>query len=200
MDSSDVALALATGADAVGMIFADSPRRISLDALREIGRDLPEGLEAVGVFVDPTAEEVDAALAVLPRMTLQFSGNESPEFVARYGARSIKAIHVDAEAGGDALAEACARYPGVRVLFDTKAAGLAGGTGIVFDWDQVLHIAKTRDVVMAGGLNPDNVGACVRAVRPFGVDVRSGIESSGGFKDPEMMGAFRDAVRAADAS
>jgi phosphoribosylanthranilate isomerase len=195
----DVAMAIDAGADAVGFIFARSPRRVAIEALRDLAPRLPQGLEAVGVFVDPAPEELDAALALLPGMSVQFSGNESPDLVARYGERAIKAIHVDAETTPDELALACARYPGARVLFDTKAAGLAGGTGRTFDWQRVAPIASTRSVVIAGGLDPSNVAACVLAVRPFGVDVRSGVESHGR-KDPQKMQAFRQAVRDADAA
>jgi phosphoribosylanthranilate isomerase len=196
---SDAALAVDEGADAIGMIFAPSPRRIALDAVGEIARKLPERVEPVGVFVDPAPGELAAALALFPRMSVQFSGAEPPELVARYGERAIKAIHVDAAAREDALEAACASYPGVRILFDTKAAGLAGGTGTAFDWERVLPIARTRRVVIAGGLNPSNVAACVTALRPFGVDVRSGIETDGR-KDVAKMRAFRDAVRVADAA
>jgi phosphoribosylanthranilate isomerase len=196
---SDAALAVEAGADAVGMIFAPSPRRIDPAGARDIAARLPERVEAVGVFVDPSEEELAAALALLPRMSVQFCGSESPELVARYGARAIKAIHVGEADETAALAAACARYPLARVLFDTKAAGMAGGTGRTFAWDRVAPIARTRDVVIAGGLDAANVASCVRSVRPYGVDVRGGIESDGR-KDAAKMRAFREAVRGADAA
>jgi len=196
----DGELAGEAGADAIGMIFAPSPRRIAMHAVREIAAVLPERIEAIGVFVDPSAQEVENAAALFPRMLPQFSGGESPEFVARYGARAIKTIHVDPQAADDAHLESlCARYPGVRVLFDTKAAGKAGGTGLTFPWEKVERIARMRDVIVSGGLTPTNVAACIRAVRPYGVDVRSGIERDGR-KDAAIMHAFREAVRVADAA
>jgi phosphoribosylanthranilate isomerase len=196
---ADAEMAVEAGANAVGMILAPSPRQVGMDVVREIVRRLPDRVEAVGVVVNPSPEELDAMLAACPRMTVQFSGNESPELVARLGERAIKAIHVDARSGTERLEAACALYPQARALFDTYGDGLAGGTGRTFAWERVAEIARTRNVVIAGGLNPGNVDACVRAVRPFGVDVRSGVESDGR-KDARKMRAFFDAVRAADAA
>jgi phosphoribosylanthranilate isomerase len=196
---ADADMAVEAGADAVGMILAPSPRQVGLDVVREIVQRLPARVEAVGVVVNPTPEELDAMLAACPRLTVQFSGSEDPALVARLGERAIKAIHVNAREGTEALEAACARYPRARALFDTYADGLAGGTGQTFAWERVAEIARTRDIVIAGGLNAGNVGACVRAARPFGVDVRSGIESDG-HKDMQKMSAFFNAVRAADAA
>jgi phosphoribosylanthranilate isomerase len=192
-------MAVEAGADAIGMIFAPSPRQIGLETAREIALHLPERVEAVGVFADPSQEELDAVLAAVPRMTLQFSGSEAPVMVAHYGGRAIKAIHVNARGGTEVLEAECARYPHARVLFDTFGAGLAGGTGKTFAWERVAPIAQTRDVIVAGGLKPENVDECVRSARPFGVDVRTGIETDGR-KDLQKMRAFERAVRAADAA
>jgi phosphoribosylanthranilate isomerase len=196
---ADAEMAVEAGADAVGMILAQSPRQVGMDVVREIVQRLPDRVEAVGVVVNPSQEELDAMVAAFPRMTVQFSGDERPELVARLGERAIKAIHVDARAGAERLEAACALYPRARPLFDTYGDGLAGGTGRPFAWERVAEIARTRSIVIAGGLNPGNVDACVRAARPFGVDVRSGIESDGR-KDVRKMRAFVDAVRAADAA
>jgi phosphoribosylanthranilate isomerase len=196
---ADAEMAVEAGADAVGMILAPSPRQIGIDVMREIAQRLPDRVEAVGVVVNPSEEELDAMLAACPRMTVQFSGSENPGVVARFGDRAIKAIHVDARGGTERLEAACARYPRARALFDTYGDGLGGGTGRTFAWERVAGIARTRAIVIAGGLNPDNVDACVRAARPFGVDVRSGIETEGR-KDVQKMRAFFNAVRAADAA
>jgi phosphoribosylanthranilate isomerase len=196
---ADAEMAVEAGADAVGMILAPSPRRVGIDIVREIVRRLPDRVEAVGVVVNPSQRELDAMIAACPRMTVQFSGSEKPELVARFGGRAIKAIHVDARAGTEPLEAACALYPRARALFDTYGAGLFGGTGRTFAWERVAEIARTRNIVIAGGLNPNNVDECVRAARPFGVDVRTGVESDGR-KDPRKMRAFFDAVRAADAA
>lgn len=190
--SQDVELAAETGADAFGMIFAPSPRRITWQAANEIAARVPASIEPVAVFVNPAHGEVEKVLSLFPRALLQFSGNESPQFVANYGERAIKAIHVDAR--GTAVSEAAGAFPYALLLFDSKREGLAGGTGESFAWEHIAEIASQRPVIVAGGLTPENVGVCVERVHPFGVDVRSGIETDGR-KDPAKMRAFVRAVR-----
>ena len=189
---SDVELAIESGADAFGMIFAPSPRQISPVAAAEIASRVPPSIETVAVFVNPAASSVDEVRQLFPRALLQFSGDESPEFVARYGERAIKAIHVD-EHGKD-VAERAACFAEATLLFDSLHDALAGGTGRSFRWEHAVPIAEQRRVVIAGGLTPENVGECVERVRPFGVDVRSGIETYG-CKDRAKMRAFVRAVR-----
>ena len=196
---ADARMAVEAGANAVGMILAQSPRQIGIDTVREIVAHIPARVEAVVVVVNPSPDELDALLAACPNVTVQFSGSERPELVARLGDRSIKAIHVDARGGTERLEAACALYPYARVLFDTYGDGLSGGTGQTFAWERVADFARKRNVVIAGGLNPGNVDACIRSARPFGVDVRTGIES-GGRKDAQKMHAFVRAVRGADAA
>jgi len=196
----DVRAAIETGADAVGMIFAPSPRRITESAARYVAQHLPPFITPVGVFVDPTREDIARARDIFPDLVVQFSGDEDPAFVTSVDGKNIKAIHVAPDAtDGDALLRAAGAYPRAITMFDTSVAGKAGGTGVTFAWKAVAGIAKGRPVIVAGGLTPENVGACVRAVRPFGVDVRSGIESENR-KDEKKMRAFVRAVREADAS
>jgi phosphoribosylanthranilate isomerase len=190
----DVSLAMEAGADAFGMIFAPSPRRISLDSAGEIARHALATIEPVAVFVNPEEALVKDVRALFPNARLQFSGDEPPDFVARYGDRAIKAIHVDPHA--TLVAQRAARFPGATLLLDSRQDGLAGGTGTSFPWEHAIPIARERRVVVAGGLNPQNVSECVLRVRPFGVDVRSGIESDDR-KDLEKMRAFVQAVREA---
>jgi phosphoribosylanthranilate isomerase len=188
----DVERTIEAGADAFGMIFAPSPRQISLTAAAEIASRV-RSIQPVAVFVNPAASLVDEVRALFPHALLQFSGEEPPEFVARYGERAIKAIHVDAE--GTNLAKRVARFAHATLLLDARHDGMAGGTGMSFAWELAIPIALDRRVVVAGGLTPENVAECVRRVRPFGVDVRTGIES-GDRKDFEKMRAFVRAVRA----
>jgi phosphoribosylanthranilate isomerase len=195
---AEAELAVEAGADAVGMILASSPRQVGIDVVREIVRNVPTRVEAVAVVVNPSPDELQS-LAAFPTLTMQFSGRERPDLVARFGDRAIKAIHVDARGGTELLEAACEQYPQARVLFDTYGDGLAGGTGQTFAWERVTEFARKRHVVIAGGLNPSNVAECIRVARPFGVDVRTGIET-GGRKDVEKMRAFVSAVRAADAA
>lgn len=193
-------LAVETGADAVGLIFAPSPRRITEREARHIAGNLPPFITPVGVFVNPTHDDIARARDIFPDLVVQLSGTESPSFVSSIDAKIIKAIHVAAEgADADALQRACNQHPRAIVLFDTKDAVLAGGTGKTFPWRIIEPIARARQAMVAGGLTAENVAACVRGVRPFGVDVRTGIESEGR-KDPAKMRAFVKAVRDADAA
>jgi phosphoribosylanthranilate isomerase len=190
--SMDVELAAAAGADAFGMIFAPSPRRITWQAASDIAVRLPASIEPVAVFVNPARGEVEKVRSLFPRARLQFSGEESPEFVADYGERAIKAIHVDEDGAG--VAEAAGRFPYALLLLDARRGRLAGGTGTTFPWEHAADISRERRIVIAGGLTPGNVAACVERLSPFGVDVRSGIETDGR-KDPVKMRAFVRAVR-----
>lgn len=196
--AADAGLAVEAGADAVGFIFAPSPRRISIDAAAEIAASLPAFVTPVGVFVDPVHEEVAHARDRIPRLAVQLHGKESPAFAQSCGAGTIKAVPVDQ---GGAVHETLARanaFDGVTLLFDTQAETL-GGTGIPFAWETLREVARTRRIVIAGGLNASNVGSCIAQVRPFGVDVRSGVERDGR-KDRDRLRAFMDAVRTADAA
>jgi phosphoribosylanthranilate isomerase len=195
----DIALAIEAGADAVGVILAESPRRVPLERLEELALAVPPFVTKVGVVVRPGDAEI-ARLRALD-FTLQFSGDESLEFCERAsGDRPyLKAFHLlrrgaykpdDFAALGD--------HKRALWMFDTSIDGKAGGTGVTFAWGAVEPIAKLRPIVIAGGLTPENVGECIRAARPFGVDVRSGIET-GGKKDPQKMRAFVRAVQDADA-
>ncbi len=195
---ADVEAAVDAGADAIGVIFAESPRRVTLDEARAIVRAVPAFVTAVGVMVNPEPAFVAGVLAL--GCVPQFSGDESPEFCAAVaGGRYLKALHferylVHTPAHAEAAAD---RYPDADLLFDSRGAGLYGGTGHTFSWPLVEGVARRRRVVMSGGLTPENVATCVRSVRPFGVDVRSGVETHG-VKDHGKMRAFVRAVREVD--
>jgi phosphoribosylanthranilate isomerase len=196
--TADVAWAVEAGADAVGVIFAASPRQVTLAQAREIVREVPPFVSVLGVMVDPDPEFVADVLAL--GCVPQFSGDESPEFCAAVArGRYVKALHferylvhtaADAEAAAD-------RYPDADLMFDSRGAGLYGGTGTTFSWPLVEDVARGRRVIMSGGLTPHNVATCVRSVRPFAVDVRSGVETHGA-KDREKIRAFVRAVREVD--
>lgn len=194
----DVEGAVEAGADAVGIIFAESPRRVSLADARALVRSVPPFVSVVGVMVNPGPALVAEILGL--GCVPQFSGDETPEFCAAVArGRYVKALHfqhgaVHTPAEAEAMAE---RYPGADLLFDSRAHGLYGGTGTSFDWPLVSAIARDRRVIVSGGLTPDNVAAAVASVRPFAVDVRSGVERDGA-KDRSMMRAFVRAVRQTD--
>ena len=193
----EVSAAIDAGADAIGMIFAPSPRRIKWDAAREVARKLPADIEPVAVFVDPSTDEIDTVRMLFPSMSVQLAGNETAEFVHRYGDRAIKVIHVAAGQDPSDVADAVSLYWQALILFDARVEGMQGGTGKTFPWESVAGISRQRQVVVAGGLTAENVGSCIRAVRPFGVDVRSGVETDGR-KDEAKMRAFVRAVQEAD--
>jgi len=195
--AEDVALAIEAGVDAVGIILAPSPRRVERSSLPKIVRAVPPMVDAVAVLVDPTDNEAYTARDL--GCTLQFSGNESAsrcEWLSR-GRPYIKAFHVD-ESVPDAGAAQGGEYQNALWMFDTRVDNRYGGTGVPFAWEIVVGFARVRPIIVSGGLTPENVAACVRRVRPFAVDVRSGVETNG-VKDLEKMRAFVRAVRNADA-
>ena len=198
---ADVTLAVGAGADAVGVILAPSERRVSVERAAEIARAIPPFVSAFAVVGD---DELDRA-AALARMgyTLQFAGATAPEECARHsaGRQYVKVLRVASDGALDCGVEGCGAddYAGALLMIDTAAAGRLGGTGTTFPWAFARDLARERPIAVAGGLRPDNVGDCVRAVRPFAVDVRSGIERDGR-KDAVLMRAFLAAVREADAS
>jgi phosphoribosylanthranilate isomerase len=193
----EATLAVDAGADALGMIFAESPRRISMERAGAIVHAVPLFMTLVAVFVDasPTCVQDAVRIGCVP----QFCGDESPELCERAPLRPyIKVCHVSEQDTPAVIAEYTDRYEHAILLFDSRVAGLHGGTGKSFDWDIIRSIAARRRVMVSGGLTPENVGDCVRRVRPYAVDVRSGVETHGE-KDPERMTAFVQAVREADA-
>ncbi len=197
----DACAAVELGADAVGVIFAEqSPRRVTAQTAREIAAAVPAFVSLVGVFVDPPAARVREAAAAgfLP----QFCGAESAAACAALvDGPYLKVFHLpprtDAAFDAAAFERAAHDYAGATWMFDTAVAGRQGGTGRTFDWEVTRAFARARPIVISGGLTPENVGACIRSVRPFAVDVRSGIETDG-VKDLQKMRAFVRAVKEAD--
>ena len=198
---ADVALAVEAGADAVGVILAEqSERRVSLEQLRVIAQAVPALNSLVAVFVDPSSGLVDEALkaGAIP----QFHGHEDGASCEAFAAGPyVKAFHVDP--ARDYTAQEFDRFARpfehATWMFDTaRESGTSGGTGCAFNWGVARELAAGRRFIVSGGLTPENVGDCVRAVRPYAVDVRSGVETKG-VKDPAKVLAFVKAVRTADA-
>ncbi len=199
------------GADAIGLVFwQGTPRRVSPELAAAIAAGMPPFVSRVGLFVDPDPAQVDAVLAAVAIDTLQFHGAETPEFCRSFGRPYLKAIAVRPEDGEAGLLECASRYgDAAGLLFDAPPAdGMPGGTGRTFDWGALsggLSQRLARPVVLSGGLHPGNVGAAIRAVRPWAVDVSSGVEAAGpdgrplkGIKDPLRIAAFIEEVRNAD--
>lgn len=196
--AEDAAAAVAAGADALGVVLAPSKRRVTVEQAASVLADVPPLVARVGVFVDAHADEVWEAVSRLGLTAVQFHGVEAPETCAAAPVPVIKALRVGP--GFDpALADA---YRGsvAALLLDTYVAGGAqGGTGVAFDWYGVAgRLPAWAPVVLAGGLGPANVAEAVRALRPFAVDVSSGIEAAPGVKDHAVMDEFVAAVRTAD--
>ncbi|MGO9904191.1 MAG: phosphoribosylanthranilate isomerase [Solirubrobacteraceae bacterium] len=198
----DAELAVSAGAWAIGLIFwPRSPRRCELDAAGEIAGAVKRRAEVAGVFVNATLDHVAATADAVGLTMLQLHGDEGPAYCSeaarRTGCKVIKAVRVRSGADLRALAAFHTDYH----LLDSYVAGLPGGTGETFSWDIVRgNWIPTRPrvpVILSGGLTPDNVADAIAAVRPFAVDVASGVERAPGVKDHEKLTAFAAAVQAA---
>ena len=190
---ADAQAAAEAGADALGFVFYEkSPRFVSMKTAAEISRALPPFIMRVGVFVNPPKELVSKAIAECGLSLLQFHGDEPPEFCMQFGLMSMKAFRIR-DAGS--LKE-LPKYKTDAWLLDAYSSDTLGGTGEVFNWDLAVEAQKTgRPIFLAGGLTPENVADAVRKVRPFGVDVSSGVESSPGKKDHNKVRAFINAAK-----
>jgi phosphoribosylanthranilate isomerase len=188
----DALAAARLGADALGFNFwPGSKRFIAPAAARAIVQALPPLVTTVGVFVDAGREELLAAAALSGVQVLQLHGDEPPERCAHLPLPVLKGIRV---AGPESL-ELLERYPGVAgFLLDAASPGF-GGSGRTFDWSLAAAAAARFPVVLAGGLTPDNVAEAVRQVRPWGVDVASGVESAPGVKDHHLVSRFIGAAK-----
>jgi phosphoribosylanthranilate isomerase len=187
----DAERAVALGATAIGFMFwPSSPRRVGVDAARSIGRLVPASVMKVGVFVDATAEELARAVAEVGLDAVQLHGSEAPDVVRDLGARVIKAVAL----GSPDTDAQVAQWTGTTLLLDAHDPVRRGGTGRVIDWDRAAWLARRHEVILAGGLNPENVAEAVRRVRPAGIDVSSGVEQTPGVKDLVKLAAFFDAL------
>ncbi len=176
------------GADAIGLVFyARSPRAVTVETARRIVDGLPPFVTVVPLFMDPEADLVHEVLGAMPVDLLQFHGDESPAFCAQFGRRYLKAIPMGG--GTDPTAYARDHAQAAGFLLDSHAPGERGGSGKVFNWE-LIPAALGRPVVLAGGLNPDNVADAVARFRPWGVDVSSGVEASPGRKDSDRISHF----------
>jgi phosphoribosylanthranilate isomerase len=210
----DARAAAAAGADAIGLVFHEpSPRNVSLEQAAEIIGALPPFISTVGLFVDAPLERVRATVSQLRLHLVQLHGRETPEMVARLSlANVMKVIHVEPGrlvADLQTWRESLDRLELAHLralLLETGNAPAVGGTGVANDWDQIRAAGdagafdRLPPIVLAGGLTPETVAEVVRTIRPFAVDVSSGIEISPGRKSAERMQAFASAVRAADAA
>lgn len=193
---SDVDAAVAAGADAIGFVFyPPSPRYVSPQRAAQLVCRLPPFVMAVGLFVNAAADDVANTLATVPLHLLQFHGDEREQDCCRHGRPYIKAARVSRDLD---LIQYAACYPSAQgLLLDAFVEGYGGG-GRTFDWS-LIPATMARPIVLSGGLDPENVAAAVRQVRPAAVDVSSGVEAAKGIKDAARIAAFVAAVRAGEA-
>jgi phosphoribosylanthranilate isomerase len=195
-DPADAEVAAAAGADAIGLVFyPPSPRRVDLARAAEIAAAVGPFVSRVPVFVNPSRQAVEQVLERVPVELLQFHGEETADFCAQFGRPYLKAARV---AGRPDLVNYFAPYAGAAGwLLDAYREREYGGTGEQFDWS-VIPAATARPIVLSGGLTEHNVGLAVHTVRPWAIDVSSGVERAKGVKDPALIRRFISAVRAAD--
>ena len=211
-DAGIARVAADAGADAIGLVFvAGTPRQVSIEQAEKIVAALPAFVEPVGLFVDQAIDSIRETSRAVGLSTVQLHGRESPGVAAQLAPlRVIKAVPFDRD-----VCASLARWRGAAdnlaaILLDTPQAaggdggGLPGGGGRPFNWSEAARLKTAGGIVMgdriilAGGLSPDNVSAAIKQVRPYAVDVSSGVESSRGVKDPDRIAAFCNAVRRAD--
>jgi len=193
----DAEHAVACGADALGLVFfTGSPRFIAPDQARDIVASLPPFVTPVGLFVNAATEEIVGTASTCGLGVVQLHGDEPPEACRLEGLKVIKALRVR-NAASLALAD---EYPVSSLLLDAWDPDCYGGSGRCFDWQLAGKIAARRRLILAGGLTPDNVAEAVRSVRPYAVDVSSGVEEAPGRKDPQKVAAFIRAARGAAVS
>lgn len=193
-DPAQAIVAAKAGADAVGIVFYPPSSRYveKNDRARAIAQAAGPLMTVVGLFVNPTFDEVETVLAEVPLQVLQFHGDETAAFCEQFRRPYIKALAVRDDVDLDAR---IADYPSASgILLDTYKKGVPGGTGETFNWDRFPHRVE-RPLILAGGLTPDNVRQAIAATRPYAVDVSGGVESTPGQKDPLKVKAFIENVK-----
>ena len=188
--------AASLGVDALGFLFAPSPRMIGPYEAREIIGALPPAVEKVGVFVNENPDKVSRIAGFLGLDALQFHGQETPEYCRQISLPVIKAVRVK---NLESLQE-MEKYPFASILLDAWSPDQAGGTGKPFGWEMALEARQKRNFILSGGLNPMNVYQAIQMLKPIGVDVCSGVEKTPGEKDGNKMKEFIKEVRRADDS
>jgi len=192
----DAEAAVQFGADAIGFVFYEpSPRCVAVERAAAIARRLPPFVTTVALFVDAEPEVIAGVVDSVGVDLLQFHGQETADYCAQHRRPWIRAVRVRPET--DLLAAQTEFASGRGLLLDAYRAGVPGGTGETFDWGRIPREFAPR-IVLAGGLDAQNVGDAVRRVQPFAVDVSGGVEAEKGIKDPQKIKAFIEEVRSAE--
>jgi len=192
----DGVMAARLGVDAIGLVFyAKSPRNVIVDQARAISDALPAFVTTVALFLNPDGDLVEQVVAKVNVDILQFHGTETAGFCESFAKPYIKALGVSGE---DNVAEMVDSYASSRsVLLDSHARGAAGGTGETFDWLSIPEQLRQK-IILAGGLKPDNVAQAIQQVRPYAVDLSSGVESAPGIKDINLMTRLMQEIKRVD--
>ncbi len=192
----DVLAVAQHGADAIGLVFYEhSPRHVSLAQAARLARVLPPFVTTVGLFVNAQPTFVREVLVAVPLDVLQFHGDETPAYCEQFDKPYLKAIRV--KAGVDLLQCAADFHSARGLLLDAYVEGIPGGTGAKFDWALIPDNLEIP-VILSGGLDADNVAAAIRQVRPYAVDVSSGVEASKGIKSAAKIARFMQEVKGTD--
>ena len=190
-EKEHVKAAVEAGADAIGFVFAASKREITIEQARELAKEVPPGVLKIGVFVNPTMQEIETAVREVPLDFVQYHGNETPGFIQSNSFPSIKALSVRSEEDIDVAKQFNTDF----YLFDAPGTDYQGGSGLTFNWQLMQgHSIPQEKIILAGGLNPTNVEDAIKRVNPYMVDVSSGVEIEGR-KDSELIRAFIRAVK-----
>ncbi|AMO32719.1 phosphoribosylanthranilate isomerase [Lysinibacillus sp. fkY74-1] len=186
--------AIQAGADAVGFVFAPSKRRVSIEQARLLAKQVPQGVLKIGVFVNPTAAELQEAVERVPLDYVQYHGEETATFILEQGYPAIKALSIRTKEDVQAAANFQVDY----YLFDAPGTTFKGGSGQTFDWTLLDEVGIPRErLILAGGLKADNVEEAITAVDPYMVDVSSGVETDG-IKDHKKIRTFLQVVKRGD--
>ncbi|MDF1764129.1 MAG: phosphoribosylanthranilate isomerase [Oleibacter sp.] len=190
--AEDAAIVVDAGADAVGLVFyPPSPRAVDLSQAQAIVTAIPAFVTVTALFVNPTVEEVQSILNGVRIDLLQFHGDEDDDFCRQFGHPYIKALRIRQTSDVVAL---CLRFPSaLAILLDSYKPGLPGGTGETFDWS-LIPANASKPIILAGGLDPENIADAIKLTRPFAVDVSGGVEASKGIKDAGKITAFVNEV------
>ncbi len=190
-EQQHVQAAIEAGTDAIGFVFAPSKRQVSIQQAQQLAKHVPEGVLKIGVFVNPSAEELRTAVESVPLDFVQYHGEECPEFIRQQGYPAIKALSVR----GVEDVQAAANYDVDYYLFDAPGTDFKGGSGHTFDWTLLEMVGISQEqLILAGGLQAANIEEAVSLVSPFMVDVSSGVETDG-VKDITKITRFIQAVK-----
>ncbi len=192
---SDALVAISCGADALGFIFAPSPRQVIPEIVMQINKEIPSSIWRVGVFVNADLKQVKQIAEFCNLTHLQFHGEESPAYCAQAPLPVIKTIKIK----GVASLQEINQYSSPLFLLEGFHSEQAGGTGKTFPWELALEIKEKIRFILAGGLNPENVSRAISLLHPWGVDVCSGVEASPGKKDENKLRKFIEEVKRVDA-